>query len=650
MNRRKTIALITANPTGIYSRRVVDGVMAQCKKYGYNVAVFTPMVQVCSSFEDYLKGELNIFGLINFDLLDGVIVDTISLTENSVTYVTDMLNELLQDKCRVPVVALDYPLGDHELIETDDITAFEDITEHIIAFHGCRKIFFLSGQQGHEVSQKRLCGFMNAVKKHGLTVPDENVIYGDFWYSSGAALADRIASGEADMPQAVICASDHMAIGLANRLIKHGISVPDKIIVTGYDATAEAALNKPTITTFIPPVAAAAAQAVNRIHEQSEPDAPTLSAEISSQLSGIVTCRSCGCTENKAYLNELFDRSLIHSYPNYDDENIMEKIDLNRLLTSYMPEVISSSKDLDDCLSKTINYTYLLFPYEHFYLCLREDITNTEIRHENGYTEKMCLALHSVGSEAPRSMDSHAYCSLGSEHYFRTSDMLPQLWEQSEKPSVYYFMPLHYLNDTFGYAVLQRSISGTQRLGEVHSLWIRNVASSIQMTRVLNRLIGYSEKDTMTGMSNRRGMKSWLHEKTQNAAPDDTAMVLIIDMDGLKAINDTFGHAEGDYGIRTVSNVVQSITGNDEICVRTGGDEFCLIGIGKYADDEPQRRTERLLKTLEAVGRSSDKPYEITASIGWASAPYSENVVSELLKTADERMYENKLMRKKNRI
>ena len=144
-------------------------------------------------------------------------------------------------------------------------------------------------------------------------------------------------------------------------------------------------------------------------------------------------------------------------------------------------------------------------------------------------------------------------------------------------------------------------------------------------------------------------MKSWLHEKAQNAAPDDTAMVLRTDMDGLKAINDTFGHAEGDYGIRTVSNVVQSITSNDEICVRTGGDEFCLIGIGKYADDEPQRRTERFLKTLEAVGRSSDKPYEITASIGWASAPYSENVVSELLNTADERMYENKLMRKKRK-
>lgn len=44
-------------------------------------------------------------------------------------------------------------------------------------------------------------------------------------------------------------------------------------------------------------------------------------------------------------------------------------------------------------------------------------------------------------------------------------------------------------------------------------------------------------------------MKSWLHEKAQNAAPDDTAMVLRTDMDGLKAINDTFGHAEGDYGI-----------------------------------------------------------------------------------------------------
>ena len=47
-------------------------------------------------------------------------------------------------------------------------------------------------------------------------------------------------------------------------------------------------------------------------------------------------------------------------------------------------------------------------------------------------------------------------------------------------------------------------------------------------------------------------MKSWLHEKAQNAAPDDTAMVLRTDMDGLKAINDTFGHAEGDYGFRAL--------------------------------------------------------------------------------------------------
>ena len=81
-------------------------------------------------------------------------------------------------------------------------------------------------------------------------------------------------------------------------------------------------------------------------------------------------------------------------------------------------------------------------------------------------------------------------------------------------------------------------------------------------------------------------MKSWLHEKAQNAAPDDTAMVLRTDMDGLKAINDTFGHAEGDYGIRTVSNVVQSITSNDEI-LKTSRDPVSLdTPIGEEEDSQ----------------------------------------------------------------
>jgi diguanylate cyclase (GGDEF)-like protein len=75
-----------------------------------------------------------------------------------------------------------------------------------------------------------------------------------------------------------------------------------------------------------------------------------------------------------------------------------------------------------------------------------------------------------------------------------------------------------------------------------------------------------------------------------SAKEGDSLFVAVADMDGLKYINDTFGHGEGDFGIKTVSSTLASVARPGEICVRSGGDEFFLIGIGDYSPgDEAER-------------------------------------------------------------
>ena len=113
--------------------------------------------------------------------------------------------------------------------------------------------------------------------------------------------------------------------------------------------------------------------------------------------------------------------------------------------------------------------------------------------------------------------------------------------------------------------------------------------------RAKNRYAVLSVHDNMTGLYNRRGMYEKYADMLKKALPDERLFVCVIDMDGLKYINDTFGHGEGDCGIMTVSRAAKMLTRDNEICVRAGGDEFFIIGIGAYPDSECAERRERFV-------------------------------------------------------
>ena len=245
MGTRRKIALVTTELENIYQQRVMKGLFAQCARYGYDAAVFATLVDTSHSMKENLKGELNIFRLINFDLFDGVVITPSSLfAMDDGTLETAML-EMFRERCRCKVIALDLPFGDYETVYTDDTSAFYEIAKHIYEEHHRQKVYFLTGFQDYGISRQRLEGFLNYTAERGIEVRPEHIFYGDYWYTSGEKLADDIAGGAVEMPDAVICASDHMAIGLANRLREHGVSVPGQVAVTGMTPPRRHPLTKP---------------------------------------------------------------------------------------------------------------------------------------------------------------------------------------------------------------------------------------------------------------------------------------------------------------------------------------------------------------------------------------------------------------------
>lgn len=647
MGKRKTIGVIIAEPESVYQQRLLKGIFMQCEKYGYNAAVFCSLAKLEIAYKKYQQGEANIFELINFELLDGVIVPPITLSGDE--KVSEHVLERLQNECSKPVVCLDIPYGDYPVINTDDRSAFSSITAHLLDVHGCRKIYFLTGTEGFMVSEQRLAGFEDMMKQRGIPYDDSMIFFGDFWYSGGERLADMIISGEVERPDAVICASDHMAIGLANRLAKNGIRVPEDIIVTGYDATAEAALNDITITTCVPDVISAAAKAVNMIRSQIEPDEEVFPVT-APKHGGLRICSSCGCPENMAYVKKRLNDSLIHSNWNYGDKDIEDRVDINMLLESYVFESFAGSVDAHDCLDKIYRMVYLIKPFERFWLCLKEEWLSSDEEAAAGYPDKMSIVVYRHLMHDFNDNPEGCYISENSGEIFDTRLMLPQLWEECDEPRVYYFAPVHYNEYSLGYAVVECALKQEHIIGNVYRNWLRNVSSALEMIRVRSRLQMFSERDAMTGLYNRRGMDKELDKLLKKAKPSDKLMVFVIDMDGLKSINDTYGHSEGDYGIRAIANVSRQIAKNDDICVRAGGDEFYIIGVGDYNSIDALVRIQRFSQALEETDKAAGKPYEISASIGYCCESLSHRIaIDELLRIADGRMYENKIARKKQR-
>lgn len=483
---RKRICFITAHPEGIYSQRIMRGVFAQCSHYGYDTVVFTPLVQVMHYFKDYLHGEINIYNLINFDLIDGVIVDTNMICENHITEIRDIISKLLKEKCTKPVVTVDLPLDDYPIVRTDDTAAFSKITAHVIDKHKCKNIWFLSGFYGHEIADKRLKGFTDELTRRNMPIEQEHIFYGDFWYQGGENLADRILSGELKCPEAIICASDHMAIGLANRLIRNGVRVPEDVIITGFDATAEAALNDLPITSCMPETDRTGAEAVNQIRKIIEPGEKILPTERFSE-SGLICGESCGCRQNKKHIKNRFRDSMVYSYPNHTDTKLLKHMDFGQLIRSYMYESLTGTESVSDMLYGILYHTYLLQPFRNFYLCLRENWLDTDSVVRDGYPDTMRAVIHAI-SDANDDEKMMQHCGNSPMYNFPTERMLPQLTEEHDEPSVFYFTPVHFQDNTFGYAVLECGLTEKNQISIVYHNWLRRVNSALEMKRTQNRL------------------------------------------------------------------------------------------------------------------------------------------------------------------
>jgi diguanylate cyclase (GGDEF)-like protein len=121
-----------------------------------------------------------------------------------------------------------------------------------------------------------------------------------------------------------------------------------------------------------------------------------------------------------------------------------------------------------------------------------------------------------------------------------------------------------------------------------------------------------------------------------------TAMIIFGDLDGLKKINDIYGHKEGDYAIKQTAGVLQKTFRDMDIVARLGGDEFTVFASNASPELIPVFKS-RIAALLDSTNSSSGKPYAISISLGFVQCfPQTPKTIDDYVKEADLNLYEQK--------
>lgn len=157
------------------------------------------------------------------------------------------------------------------------------------------------------------------------------------------------------------------------------------------------------------------------------------------------------------------------------------------------------------------------------------------------------------------------------------------------------------------------------------------------MTALKNEIIF---TDCLTGLYNRMYLE-FLHKRACNKK-DCWVSGIMIDLNGFKQINDNYGHAEGDLALCIVADLLRKSFSEYGVVTRYAGDEFVIM-LNTTDDQLIQKIIKSAKKNFVTENEKNDKPYQLSASMGYAITNLSNETIDDFMNRIDEQMYQDKM-------
>lgn len=631
MEKRKCIGVFLGQPNLPYQTKVLECIAKEAFASDLDVAVYSSIV-ANGAYENCKLSAVKIMDLVNFDKLDAVIVipDTLNMSAHHAEQVVSIIKKEFHGVC----VSLDISVPGFQSFHCDDRKMIRALVDHVIIEHNCQDIAFITGPKEHPHSYSRLNGYMDAMLQNDLDVDNERIFFGDFWYDASEGIITQILASEKGLPNAICCANGAMAVATYEALLKRGIRIPEDIIVTGFDSFGNGVNRKYPITSALRNEEEMVADAMAYIRSKLG-----LAAKPKQEYKPcLLFDESCGCKKKS------------EAYP---IQKVIEKGEFFFSFYNFMNEDLISAHDIKECIWKIDWYTENIADFNRILLCLCDDWNSLYKEPTDAFSDRMLLALDKRQNDREMANDFR----IDSRRTFDIKQMVPEFC-QGEVPSIYYFNTLYFAENCFGYIVLNYSSEGdTYVYDDIFPYWVRyvnNALESLKRLYAVNVLYKNAEQkaitDIMTGLYNRNGYNVMLQEMMNNVQNNENFLILLFDNNGLKQVNDTYGHLAGDEVIRISADIVSKRYfpgAREEKNFRIGGDEYVKLVIGEVGESDAQICIDIIQRKL--LEKANEKGFPIQLAGGFKLCTKKNMPTTDaLLSEVDRRMYQNKQFLKEN--
>lgn len=629
---KKQIAVMMCAITFDNQRKLLDGIMLYARKNNINVFVFTNFVTYQEN-ELIKRGAYQIMELPDFSKFDGVI-----LVKNTIQQ-EDIANHIVEKilKSGTKAVSINEKIDGMGCINISEYLGQRLTVQHIIEQHQKQDIAYVTGLLTNQEGRERYQAYRDCLKEAGIDFREERVFNGYYDVDSGRNAVKFFLQGDSKLPEAIVCANDNMAIGVIDQLKEFGYSVPEDVLVTGYDGDDIARFHTPSITTITRSQTDVGYEAIKMLCTL---DAENLVKQEKEFVGKLMIGTSCSCLSSKRVYRKVRERYVEQSFIVQQASNSIQK-----MLSDFT--AFDEEAELAEALKKYVRLTDM----KSFYLCSCNQEEATELAEKYSrfrdvnevylteYTKQMKISLAYEDGKFVEYSD------------IERDEIIPH--EAKEKQgNLFVVSPIHYLNHCYGYCVSVDSLFPTK--SELFYAWVLSIGiglENIRKIRILNATIHQLNNmwayDTLTNVYNRAGFfyhAEMLLKKLQEENKD--AYIIFADIDGLKKVNDMQGHKYGDALITGIAECMKKTLKEGQLLMRYGGDEFVIFS-GCNTDKEANRQIEDIQKKIDEKNASGTYSFRMDVSMGVAvynSAKIKD--LSLLIEDADKKMYLEKKERK----
>ncbi|MBO4591239.1 MAG: GGDEF domain-containing protein [Eubacterium sp.] len=624
---KKKIAVFANGWSDEYLDFALKGIQKRAEEDNIDVFIFL-IYPTYEMEERTLKAELNILNLPQLQKFDGVL-----LLGNTLTVGGELgiLREKIED-AKVPAVCLEYEVDGIDCIRTENTNGMIELMEHMITVHGVKDIYWVGGPRDNPESQIRYQAVIDTMEKHGLKVDPDRYLDGQWSYYTVQGLMAELIPKLDKLPDAFICANDVMAMGVCLALEKAGIKVPEDVKVTGFD-------NLPSGNYFSPILSS-----VDRGWKERSYQATEYLIELMKGKPGVKDTvynshffagESCGCSVDEERLKIQRD-ACRKTYSVPIERTIFDwhLVDIDDSVAG-----VGETDDLHESFAKLWESKHD-YEGDEFYICLDQafidSIEQDSQRRTVGYSKNVDLIYGMKnGKTIPR-------------RTIPTKDMVPEYDPDSDKTAVYLLAPLHRSGYCAGYLVFKNNY----KLIKDYYLnsFIRHIASGLSRGRqnirleILNKVLNdISVRDELSGLYNRMGYEKIAIPYLDSLRSEKKkSVIMVVDINLMKEINDKYGHLQGDMAIKIVANAIKESIPEGWKAVRYGGDEFVIIG--EYGLSENMEAIKEDINSyIHHYCKELSLPFSVSVSIGYVViSPDNDLRNEEYFRMADEAMYEMK--------